>query len=689
MSQRPRKILFLHCCDSRTIDIVVYHLQGFAHYGPEDEIFYHDIRMPVTPELRQAQFDAAIVNFEALATIRYEHRLQGYIDKLSFILDTCAVRVAITMDDYTGPGYLDQFLVAMKVHHVHTPLPDHVAALYPESLKVGVTFHGTLTGYLDDAFVEKADRFRKDFHAREIYFGNRIRYLPAEYGRWARMKGDMNADFGKILEARGHTIDLSFRHEDRIEGDDWVRFLCNMKFTVNPQGGTSIIDRHHKIITAASKFRSRNPDATFEEIEAACFPGEDGKHIMKAAGPRLIQAAVCGAVQLMPVDDYPADLRPGEDYIVLETDMSNADEALAIMADEDRCRQIADNARERVLACRDVWFDSFVREVLAHIPAEVSASLPAAKKADPLTGPAGHFETLHRSAREISHKAKAVPHEAGAVFARLISDCMSRGTLGLAQQAWQSLAGQPETPDTASVMRAASDSTHGPHSSGALAARLCAGFALCFPSPEARPGLGHILMEVPELFAELGLNGDLKYCIGVQDQRLTAPEVLHAHGEDGAQYSTQRGEIASFTNNASSAVHTRLPTLQNVGEALRDFPGTQDTVAYTFSTMFLCCGRRGKTRNLLRKFSPLVAGVSDSATRTAAAAQISRYLDLEGDAAGSAQVWQKFRVQDSGMLAQLSWGERANASGRLSPVRLGVLGAGSLLAHARRKVFRG
>ena len=686
MSQRPRRILFLHCCDSRTIDIVVYHLQGFAHYGPEDEIFYHDIRMPITPELRQARFDAAIINFEALATIRYEHRIQGYIDKLSFILDTCTVRVAITMDDYTGPGYLDQFLVAMKVHHVHTPLPDHVAALYPEALKAGVTFHGTLTGYLDDAFVEKADRFRKAFHDREIYFGNRIRYLPPHFGRWARVKGDMNARFGEILEAQGHEIDLSFRHEDRIEGDDWVRWLCNMKFIVNPQGGASLIDPHHKIIEATNGYQRRHPDAAFDEIEAACFPGQDNKHIMKAAGPRLIQAAVCGAVQLMPVDDYPADLRPGEDYIPLEADMSNAEEALAIMADEDRCRQIADNARERVLNSREVWFDSFVREVLTNIPAEVSASLPATG-ADPLTGPAGHFETLHRSAREISHKAKAVPHEAGAVFARLISDCMSKGTLGLAQHAWQSLSGQPGTPHTGSVMRATSDGTHGPHSTGGLAARLCAGFALCFPILEARVGLGHILTEVPELFAELGLNGDLKYCIGVQGQRLTTPEVLHAHGENGAQYTTQRGEIASFTNNASSAAHIRLPTLQNVGEALRDFPDAQDTVAYTFSAMFLCCGRRGKTRNLLRKFSPLVAGLSDPAMRGTAAAQISRYLDLEGDPAGSAQVWQKFSVQDPSILAQLSWGERANASGRLSPLRLGVLGVGSLLAHAQRKVL--
>ncbi len=210
---------------------------------------------------------------------------------------------------------------------------------------------------------------------------------------------------------------------------------------------------------------------------------------------------------------------------------------------------------------------------------------------------------------------------------------------------------------------------------------------MCFPILEARAGLGHILTEVPELFAELGLNGDLKYCIGVQGQRLTTPEVLHARGEDGAQHTTQRGEIASFTNNASSAVHIRLPTLQNVGEALRDFPDAQDTVAYTFSAMFLCCGRRGKTRSLLQKFSPLVAGLSDPEMRGTAPAQISRYLDLEGDPAASAQVWQKFSVQDPSMLAQLSWGKRANASGRLSPIRLGVLGVGSLLAHAQRKVL--
>ncbi|MEM9060559.1 MAG: glycosyltransferase [Pseudomonadota bacterium] len=664
MSQRPRRILFLHCCDSTTIDIVVYHLQGFAHYGPDDEIFFQDIRAPITRGLREARFDAAIINFEALALIRYAHRLQGYIDKLSFIRNTCAVRIAITMDDYTGPGYLDQFLIAMDVHHVHTPLPDHVAALYPQSAAAGIRFHGTLTGYLDDAFVEKADQFRKPFADREIFFGNRIRYLPAEYGRWARMKGDMNARLGEILEARGHEIDLSFRHEDRIEGDNWVRFLCNMKFTVNPQGGTSIIDPYHKIVTAAAKFRRRKPDASFEEIEAACFPGEDGKHIMKASGPRLIQAAVCGVVQLMPVDEYPADLRPGEDYIVLEADMSNVDEALDVMADEERCRQIAENARERVLNCRDVWFDSFVRSVLINIPAGVAGDHSDAR-ADLLTGPDGHFEILHRSAQEISRGAEAVPHEAGAVFARLISACIAHGVLQLAQTVWRTMSDRTEIPDISDIVRETSDTKHGQHSAGAHAARLCAGFALCFPKAEARAALGHLLTEAPEMFTELGLNSDLKYCIGVQDQRLITPGKLSASGGDGALHDTLVGETASFINNASSDARARPLELQNLGDALRDFPVAQDTVAYTYAAMFLYAGKRGKTRKLLRKLIPLVDGLTDPKMRADAAAQFSVFLDLDGDPAASSGIWKRFGLTDRDLLTRLSWGKRAGTSGRL------------------------
>ena len=682
MSQRPRRILFLHCCDSRTIDIVVYHLQGFAHCGAGDEIFFQDIRMPVTPELRGARFDAAILNFEALAHLRYGHRVQGYIDKLSFIRETCAVRIAITMDDYTGAGYLDRFLVAMGVQHVHTPLPDHVAALYPQACAAGVAFHGTQTGYLDDAFVGKAGQFHKPWGDREIYFGNRIRYLPPHFGRWARMKGDMNARFGEILEARGHEIDLSFRAEDRIEGDDWVRWLCSMKFMVNPLGGASLIDRHHELIEATGRYQRRHPKAGFDEIEAACFPGQDGRHIMKAAGPRLIQAAVCGVVQLMPRDDYPADLRPGEDYIVLEPDMSNAGEALAVMADEDRCREIARSARERVLACREVWFDSFVTGVLANIPAEVAAALPGAQ-ADPLTGAQGHFERLHDQAREIVRAAGPVPPLAAAVLARLVADCIAKGGLELARRACRTLAGAPAPPGTSELTGAVRGSNHGRYSAAARAARMCAGFALCFPGSRARDGLCELLMELPEAFAEMGGSPDLKYCIGVRDGSLIAPETLQVRTPEGGWQKTRRGEVVSFVNNASGGGGGDLPADDAIVSGLAD---ARPVAGYAFAAVLLHAGRRRKTQQMTRRLAAAIDALPETGDRQQAAAGLCLGLDLAGDPAASAQIHARFGLADPALLARLSWRRHANAKGRVSPLRLLSWRIGHGLNRLRDKV---
>ena len=117
MSTRPRRIFFLHNCDSTTIDIVWYHLQGFVLVDRDSELYFHNIFAPVTDELRSAHFDAMIVSYEALSIIRLPENIEAFTGKYRFLKDTCTVRIAHTMDDYTGPGYVEPFLLAMQTRH--------------------------------------------------------------------------------------------------------------------------------------------------------------------------------------------------------------------------------------------------------------------------------------------------------------------------------------------------------------------------------------------------------------------------------------------------------------------------------------------------------------------------------------------------------------------------------------------
>lgn len=645
MSTRPRRILFLHNCDGTTIDIVWYHLQGFAHLDPDSELYFHNLFAPITGELRSARFDALIVNFEALAVIRLPDNHERFTRKYAFLKDTCAVRIAITMDDYTAPGYLEPFLLALGIQYMHTPLPDHVGALYP-NLVGKMQFRGALTGYLDQPFVDKAEQFSKPWDARTIYFGNRIRYLHPEYGRWARMKGEMNERFGEILRARGHYIDLSFRYEDRIEGDDWIRFLGDMKFMVNPQGGCSVIDRYLDVSKAAVRFREKNPDATFEETEAACFPGLDGEHIMKASGPRLIQSIVCGTVQVIPTDEYPAGLEPMKHYIPLEIDFSNIDDALAIMADEDRCQEIAAAARAKVMSSPEIWFDSFIRGVLSDIP-EVT---------DNDTGPSParqHIQEMHDLRRRLLELPEVCRH----VFRKLMAECSQPEGVALVRAIQTRMTAEEDPASSGALLRISAELGAGLDPLLLRRARYCAAFILGMPSPKIRRFLERILFDEDGLRALEMSNADLTYCMVLQNGCLVTPNEMDFQSQSEHPEPVRAGMPFVFGNRTREH-KTDAPLRLDVDAeaAVLAAPEKSESIGdLMFTGVFLYAGRRRPIQKFLVKQLARIQALDDRALRERCYLQIARYFDLEQDTRMSRRIIYDHGLQDHPALQTLSW----------------------------------
>ena len=644
MSTRPKRIFFLHNCDSTTIDIVWYHLQGFAHLDPDSELFFHNLFAPVTDELMSAQFDALIINFEALAVIRLPENHERFTRKYAFLKDICAVRIAITMDDYTAPGYLEPFLLALDIQHMHTPLPDHVDALYP-NLIGKMEFHGALTGYLDQPFVDKAVQFSKPWAERSIYFGNRIRYLNPEYGRWARVKGDMNACLEYILRARGYNTDLSFRYEDRIEGDDWIRFLCNTKFMTNPQGGCSVIDRYFEVSKAAVRFREKNPDATFEQTEAACFPGLDGKHIMKASGPRLIQSIVCGSVQVIPTDDYPAGLEPMKHYIPLETDFSNLDDALAIMADEDRCQEIAAAAREKVMSSPEVWFDSFIEGVLSDIP-EVTDTGAAPSPA------LEHIRELHDRRRAL----RELPRVCGYVFRKLLAECSQPEGLALVRAIHVRMAAGEDPASSGALLRVSAELGAGVNPLLLRRARYCVAFVLGMPSPQIRRTLERILFDEESLVALQTGDVDLTYCMVLRNGCLIAPDEMDVQSQDGQSEPVRAGMPFAFGRRMEHGFDMPLRLDADAEAAVLAAPEKQETPAdLVFTGGFLYAGRRKRVKKLLVKLLARIRAMEDPALRERCYLEIARCFDIEQDTRMSRRIVYDHGLQDHPALRSLSW----------------------------------
>ena len=111
------------------------------------------------------------------------------------------------------------------------------------------------------------------------------------------------------------------------------------------------------------RYEAAHPDATFEEVEAACFPGKDGNLDYFAIGPRHIEACATRTCQVLVEGDYSGVLRPHEHYIELKRDYSNLDEVLDIVERDEVREEITEAAYRDVIASGRYTYESFVREV--------------------------------------------------------------------------------------------------------------------------------------------------------------------------------------------------------------------------------------------------------------------------------------------------------------------------------------
>ena len=143
------------------------------------------------------------------------------------------------------------------------------------------------------------------------------------------------------LPAAGFTVDIS---SSQVSSDDWLRLLLASRYTLGVEAGASLLDRNGSVFERSNEYRATHPDATFEEIEAACFPGLDGNLDYRALAPRQLDAVMTRTCQVLTEGEYSHVLEPGKHYIELQKDFANIDQVLELMKREDLRERMVDRA---------------------------------------------------------------------------------------------------------------------------------------------------------------------------------------------------------------------------------------------------------------------------------------------------------------------------------------------------------
>jgi hypothetical protein len=150
---------------------------------------------------------------------------------------------------------------------------------------------------------------------------------------------------------------VSNRPEDTFFGDAWPAFIGDCRFTLASESGSSIHDPEGALRDAIDAHVREHPDATYDEIAAACLGGV-AEQAFCATSPRIFEAALLETCQVLVAGSY-ASLRPGEHYIELAPDLSNIEEVLGAMRDLPASAERARAARAAVAEDRSLRYSEF------------------------------------------------------------------------------------------------------------------------------------------------------------------------------------------------------------------------------------------------------------------------------------------------------------------------------------------
>lgn len=341
---RPlHKVVVIHALRPTSRQTTIDHLLSFREHLPGADVQYLHFQQPLPHDCREVEPDLVIVNYDYL-NYRFSPLWPYMRRRHKAIADRAGMVVAIAQDDFWACKLLDDWCMDWDVDRILTPIDSHRDVLYPRSIK-SKEFRIGLTGY-----VRSGPRpATAPLAERPIDLGQRVRDMPPHLGRLAQEKARQATTVADAARRAGFIVDVSTRVEDSFLGADWFDFLASCKFTVGMKGGASLHDPLGLIHTRVQSHLSRHPDATFDEIEARCFPGRDMKNEFTAISPRLFESASAGTCQILRREDYLGVLEPWRDYLPLEPDYSNLGKVLETMRDLERCTDIVANARRALI----------------------------------------------------------------------------------------------------------------------------------------------------------------------------------------------------------------------------------------------------------------------------------------------------------------------------------------------------
>lgn len=375
-----RNILVIYRCRQYPLRATIReHLYSFQRHS-DARCFYLNVSVRKVPRwLQGIPFDLIVFHTTFLSTRWSLKAFAKLIEKARELKEIAAVKIALPQDEFIHTDILCNFINEFGIDYVFSVSPE---SEWPKIYKTvdfnKVKFFNVLTGYLDDATVAKINALAKSVPNRPVDIGYRAWRAAPWLGRHGYLKAQIDNVFQREAPKWGLITDISTRPEDTFLGDDWYRFLLRCKYTIGIEGGASILDRDGSIKKKTEDYLVQHPEASFEEVEAACFPNLDGSLGLFAISPRHLEACATRTCQVLVEGDYNGALVAGKHYIELKRDLSNINQVLDIIKQDELRSEITERAYRDIVESERYTYKRFVEfiigESLRHLVLKSSSS---------------------------------------------------------------------------------------------------------------------------------------------------------------------------------------------------------------------------------------------------------------------------------------------------------------------------
>jgi hypothetical protein len=181
-------------------------------------------------------------------------------------------------------------------------------------------------------------------------------------GAGAQEKWWVARDFVDRAAPLGMKLDVSWREEDRIYGNNWYRFVANCRGMLGAEAGVSITDVDGSFMEKYEMLMSQRPDMSFDEISTALLKQYENNIPARVMSPRCFEAAVFDTCQILFEGEYNGVLTPWRHYLPLKRDFSNFDEVVRAFRDPAIRKSVTDAAYQDLIASGEYSYRSFVQE---------------------------------------------------------------------------------------------------------------------------------------------------------------------------------------------------------------------------------------------------------------------------------------------------------------------------------------